>query len=118
MGALPLRVLIVSPDALYRDCLLASLPAQADFTVHAAVASPSDAVQAVPCHASEVLVVDAASPRSVATDLIERAGRFRPRIQVMLVGLPEDEGSRLSTSAAEPDACLPYSAGLSIFERT
>lgn len=114
---LPLRVLIVSPDALYRDCLSVSLAAETDFAVHAVAASPSEALQAALCHEPELLVLDAASSSRTIADLIERAGHFRPGARVVLVGQPvARHPAGLSARSAAPYSCLSGSAGLSALQ--
>lgn len=111
---LPLRVLVVSPDALYRDCLSIGLAAEPDIALHVVGAAPSEALQAALCHEAELLVLDAASPRT--DDLIERAGHLRPRVRVVLVGRTAEHDLSPSAKAAEPEACLLGGAGLSALQ--
>lgn len=112
----PLQVLILSPHALFRDCLAAGLAAEPGFAVQDAVGTLPEALQGLLCHMPEVLVVD--SSLTHCLDLIDCVGRLEPKIRVVVVGLPEEDEAILSFAERGAALYVPRNAGLPELRRT
>jgi DNA-binding NarL/FixJ family response regulator len=111
-----LPLLVLSPNTLFRDCLVAGLAAEPGFAVHAAGGSLPEALQAVLFHRPEVVVVD--SSLAGCCELIEGLARLEGRIRVVVVGLPEDDEAILSCIERGAAAYVLRGAGLAELRHT
>lgn len=92
------RVLVFAGVALYREGIASSLAARGGFDVVGSVASFDDARLVIATHPPDVMVVDAATPRSF--DLIQRLRAAAPSARIVAFGIEDCETDILACAEA------------------
>jgi DNA-binding NarL/FixJ family response regulator len=111
-GVMPVRVLVVDDNPLFRDGIASLLSRQRDIAVVGAVGSGEEAVALAPALVPQLVLLDVAMPGSNSVEATRRLLAQQPDLAICLLTVSEQDPAVLAALRAGAHGCLVKSLPL------